>query len=217
MTPERWEQIKQLFHSALKYEAAERSDFLSGACAGDESLRQTVESLISSHEKTVSIINAPAYKVACDVLAEERHELQAGQTFASYEIISFVSKGGMGEVYLAQDRRLSRKIALKLLPSAFTRDLDRLRRFEQEARAVSALNHPNILTIYEIKEIDSIHVIATEFVEGETLRQLLLAGPIDLNKALNIAIQVSDALSAAHKTGIIHRDIKPENIMVRPD
>jgi hypothetical protein len=123
----------------------------------------------------------------------------------------------MGEVYLAQDRRLSRKVALKLLPAALTKDDDRLRRFEQEARAASALNHPNIITIYEILKAKSNQLIATEFVEGETLRQRLSNSALSLGESLNIAIQIADALSAAHKVGIIHRDIKPENIMLRPD
>src|SRR4029077_3735044 len=123
----------------------------------------------------------------------------------------------MGEVYLAQDRRLSRKVALKLLPAALTKDDDRLRRFEQEARAASALNHPNIITIYEILKTKSTHVIATEFVEGETLRQRISRSGLSLNESLGVAIQIADALAAAHKAGIIHRDIKPENVMLRPD
>ena len=123
----------------------------------------------------------------------------------------------MGEVYLAQDRRLSRKVALKILPLSFTKDIDRLGRFEQEARAASALNHPNIITIYEILKANSTHVIATEFVEGETLRQRLSHTVLSLNQSLQIAIQIADALAAAHAAGIIHRDIKPENLMLRPD
>jgi len=151
------------------------------------------------------------------LIVDEKAELKAGQTIGSYEIISFISRGGMGEVYLAQDRRLSRKVALKILPVSFTKDVDRLGRFEQEARAASALNHPNIITIYEILKVNSTHVIATEFVEGETLRQRLLHIALTLNQSLHIAIQIADALAAAHQAGIIHRDIKPENIMLRPD
>src|SRR6185436_8002134 len=112
-------------------------------------------------------------------------ELKPGQKIASYEVISFISRGGMGEVYLAQDRRLGRKVALKLLPASFTRDMDRLGRFEQEARAASALNHPNIITIYEIAQAGSSHVIATEFVEGQTLRQRLSLSALTLNESLN--------------------------------
>src|SRR5690349_15642976 len=217
MTPERWQQVKQIFNSAITYRREERSLFISRACFGDEELRSEVESLIASHEESGSFIDKPAFEAAASLLANEKAELRSGQTIASYEVISFLSRGGMGEVYLAEDKRLGRKVALKLLPASFTTDADRLRRFEQEARAASALNHPNIITIYEIREAAGSHVIATEFVEGETLRHRLSRAPLSLSEALNIAIQVADALSAAHKAGIVHRDIKPENIMLRPD
>ena len=151
------------------------------------------------------------------MIVEDKAELKSGQIIGAYEIVSFISRGGMGEVYLAQDRRLSRKVALKILPAAFTKDNERLRRFEQEARAASALNHPNIITIYEILKTGANHLIATEFVEGETLRQRFSRSQLTLTESLNCAIQVADALAAAHKAGIVHRDIKPENIMLRPD
>ena len=217
MTPERWQQVKDIFNSAITYRPDERSLFISRACSGDEELRSEVESLIASHEQSGSFIDKPAFEAAAGLLANEKAELKSGQTVASYEVISFLSRGGMGEVYLAEDKRLGRKVALKLLPASFTTDQDRLRRFEQEARAASALNHPNIITIYEIREAAGSHVIATEFVEGETLRHRLSRAPLTLSEALNVAMQVADALSAAHKAGIIHRDIKPENIMLRPD
>ena len=217
MTPERWQQVKEIFNSAITYRADERSLFISQACSGDEELRSEVESLIASHEQSGSFIDKPAFEAAASLLANEKAELKSGQTIASYEVISFISRGGMGEVYLAEDKRLGRKVALKLLPASFTTDADRLRRFEQEARAASALNHPNIITIYEIRHAAGSHVIATEFVEGETLRHRLSRSALTLSETLNIAIQVADALSAAHKAGIIHRDIKPENIMLRPD
>jgi Tol biopolymer transport system component len=217
MTPERWQQVKAIFHSALQHEPEQRSVFLSNACGGDESLRKEVESLIASHEKDGSFIDSPAYEAAAELIVDEKAELKPGQAVGSYEITSFISRGGMGEVYLAQDKRLGRKVALKLLPSSLTKDVSRLRRFEQEARAASALNHPNIITIYEIREANSTLMIATEYVEGETLRQRLAIDSLDLNEALHVAIQIADALSAAHKAGIIHRDIKPENIMIRPD
>lgn len=217
MTPERWQQVKQIFNSAITYRPEERSLFISKACSGDDQLRSEVESLIASHEESGSFIDKPAFVAAASFLANEKAELRAGQTIASYEVISFLSRGGMGEVYLAEDKRLGRKVALKLLPASFTTDADRLRRFEQEARAASALNHPNIITIYEIRQAAGSHVIATEFVEGETLRLRLSRSALTLSETLNIAIQIADALSAAHKAGIIHRDIKPENIMLRPD
>src|ERR1051325_10737667 len=218
MTPERWQQVKEIFNSAIAYRPEERSSFISQACSGDEALRNEVESLIASHEQSGSFaIDKPAFEAAASLLAGERAELRPGQTIASYEVVSFISRGGMGEVYLAEDKRLGRKVALKLLPASFTTDEDRLRRFEQEARAASALNHPNIITIYEIRQAAGSHIIATEYVEGETLRHRLSRAALTLSETLNIAIQVADALSAAHKAGIIHRDIKPENIMLRPD
>jgi serine/threonine protein kinase len=144
-------------------------------------------------------------------------DLTVGQEIGHYEILSTLGKGGMGEVYLAQDTKLSRKVALKVLPGAFTQDQERLRRFDQEARATSALNHPNILTIFEIGEADGRHYIATEFIEGETLRQRFARGPLKLAETLDIAEQITSALSTAHGAGIVHRDIKPENIMIRRD
>ncbi|HYP29873.1 MAG TPA: protein kinase [Blastocatellia bacterium] len=143
--------------------------------------------------------------------------LASGTEIEHYRILARIGAGGMGEVYLAEDTRLGRKAALKLLPSEYTRDPDRLRRFEQEARAASALNHPNILTIYEIGETNSGHFIATEFIEGKTLRRHMSGFRMPLREALDVAIQVGGALSAAHQAGIIHRDIKPENVMLRPD
>ena len=217
MTPERWQQVKQIFNSALSYRPGERGSFLSEACSGDANLRREVESLIASHEQSGSFIDEPAFAAAASLLADEKVALSTGDTIGSYEIRSFISRGGMGEVYLAEDKRLGRKVALKLLPASFTTDDDRLRRFEQEARAASALNHPNIITIYEISQAAGTHVIATEFVEGETLRLRMRRSALTLSETLNIAIQVADALSAAHKAGIVHRDIKPENIMLRPD
>ena len=217
MTPERWQKVKQVFDSALKHEPAERARFVFESCGEDEELRHEIESLLASHEKHGSFIDSPAYQGAAEFLTDEQGELKSGQAIDSYEIVSFISRGGMGEVYLAQDKRLGRRLALKLLPSSLTRDMDRLRRFEQEARTASALNHPNIITIYEIREANSTLMIATEFVEGETLRQRLTHTRPEFTEALQIAIQVADALAAAHQAGIIHRDIKPENIMIRPD
>ena len=217
MTPERWQKVKQIFQTALDKPAAERAPFVVSACKGDEDLRKEVESLLASSEKDGSFIDSPAYAAAATLITEQAAELKKGTTVGAYEIVSFISRGGMGEVYLAHDRRLGRKVALKILPSSFTRNQERLRRFEQEARSASALNHPNIITIYEILKSESTHVIATEYVEGETLRQRLSNGSFDLWEALSVATQVADALSAAHKAGIVHRDIKPENIMIRQD
>jgi serine/threonine protein kinase/tetratricopeptide (TPR) repeat protein len=144
--------------------------------------------------------------------------VQIGQTFGSYQILAKAGTGGMGEVYRAHDTRLGRDVALKILAGTYTQDQDRIRRFRQEATAASALNHPGILTIHEAGEEDGCQFIATEFVEGETVRQVLnQRGRLPLNEALGVAVQVAAALAAAHKAGIVHRDIKPENVMVRPD
>ena len=217
MTPERWQQIDQLFHAAIVYEPAQRADFLVRACDGDESLRLEVESLVSSHQEAESFIETPPGDLAAGLLHSHGPAFQPGQQIENYRIVRQLGAGGMGEVYLADDLRLKRKVALKLLPPHFTVNPDRVSRFEREARAASALNHPNILTIYEIGQTNDAHFIATEFVDGKTLRQLINEKPFTLSETLNVAIQVADALAGAHAAGIIHRDIKPENIMVRQD
>jgi serine/threonine-protein kinase len=217
MTPERWQRVKELFDSASELEAEERRVFLNQQCAGDDELRREVESLLESDDDSESFMESPAVEDAAGNLIEEE-KLQAGQKIARYEIVSMIGEGGMGEVYLAHDSRLKRKVALKLLPSYLSKDKGRLRRFEQEAEAASALNHPNVCTIHEIRETeDNRSFIAMEFVDGTTLRQRLEQGQIKLNEALEIAIQVASALTAAHEAGITHRDIKPENIMIRRD
>jgi eukaryotic-like serine/threonine-protein kinase len=213
----RWQQVDQLFHSALEREPSERSAFLAEACAGDRVLRDEVESLLASHEQAGSFIEAPAADVAAELFADNKTALAAGRTLGPYKIVALLGAGGMGEVYLAQDTRLGRKIALKLLPARFTKDEDRLHRFEREARAASGLNHPNIVTIHEIGRVDGAHFIITEFIEGETLRQRMAGKVLKLRESLDAAIQMAGALGAAHKAGIVHRDIKPENIMLRPD
>jgi len=214
---ERWEQIDRLFHSALERDAGERSAFLAQACEGDESLRQEVESLVVSHEESESFIETPAGDIAAELLSGRVARLIPGQYVGHFRIVSLLGEGGMGEVYLAHDLRLRRQVALKRLPAQFTLDTDRVHRFKQEARTVSALNHPNIVTIHEIGRSSSSQFITTEFIEGQTLRQHMANGPLKLAEALDIAIQIGSAFMAAHAAGIVHRDIKPENIMIRPD
>jgi eukaryotic-like serine/threonine-protein kinase len=217
MQPERWHLIDELFHLALEQRPGRRAEFLARACSGDEVLRGEIEALISSHEQAQSFIETPAFDLAAELLAKEGAGLSIGQLVGPYKIISILGIGGMGEVYLAQDVRLGRQVALKLLPPQFTIDAQRVRRFEQEARAASALNHPNIVTIHEIGRIDATQFIVTEFVDGQTLRQRMAAARISPAEALEMAIQVAGALEAAHAAGIVHRDIKPENIMLRTD
>lgn len=217
MQPERWQQIDQLFHEALGRAPGQRSRFLEQACSGDESLRSEIEALISSHEQAESFIETPASDLAAELLAKGQAGLEVGQSVGRYAIKSVLGLGGMGEVYLAHDSRLGRLVALKLLPAQFTINAERVRRFEQEARAVSALNHPNIVTIHEIGREGDAQFIVTEFVHGQTLRQRMAETAATPRLALDVAIQVAGALEAAHAAGIVHRDIKPENIMLRTD
>jgi eukaryotic-like serine/threonine-protein kinase len=222
MTPEikadRWQLIDRLFHSTLACAPEKRASFLSEACSDDEALRAEVESLLRAHEQDGSFLDLPAYEVAADFLADAFGGLFAGQQIGPYKIISPLAAGGMGEVYLAQDSRLGRKIALKLLPPDFAKDQHRVRRFAQEARAASALNHPNVCVIHEVgKTSDGRHFIAMELIEGITLRERISRGPLSLADAFTVAEQVAAALTVAHAAGVVHRDIKPENIMLRKD
>src|SRR5258707_7134376 len=218
MKPERWQQIDQLFHSTLEWPPPERPHFLNQACFDDEDLRREVESLLLAHERDGDFLNAPAYEVSTEVFADCLAGLLAGQQIGHYKILSLLGIGGMGEVYLALDSRLGRRIALKLLSSDFARDLHRVRRFEQEARAASALSHPNVCVIHEIAEThDGRHFIAMEHIDGMTLRERIARRRFAVREALAIADQIAAALSAAHAAGVVHRDIKPENIMIRKD
>jgi eukaryotic-like serine/threonine-protein kinase len=222
MTPERWQQVKAVFQSALDREPRERALFLAQACADDPHLRSEVEALISSYrqvedEQAGGSLETVAVDVAEQMLAGQRAAPTVGQKVGHYELVKKIGAGGMGEVYLAHDSRLARKVALKLLPSHVVQDRQRLDRFKQEARAASALNHPNILTIYEIGEETGRPFIATEFIEGKTLRERIAVARLPIGEALDVAVQVATGLNAAHEAGIVHRDIKPENIMLRRD
>jgi serine/threonine protein kinase/Tol biopolymer transport system component len=215
MTPERHQQIGQLYHAALELEPGQRAAFLDEACAGDTTLRRRVEALLAAHEQADDFLESPALNAAAELLAA-RQTGAVERQIGHYQILSLLGRGGMGEVYLAQDSRLGRKVALKLLPASFTQDAERVRRFEQEAKSASALNHPNIITIYEVGQVEAAHFMVTEYIDGQTLRQRMQSA-MKLRKVLDIAIQVASALSAAHAAGIVHRDIKPENIMLRRD
>src|SRR3989454_8529369 len=217
MNSERSQQIDEIFQAALDLTSEQRAAYLDQACAGDHDLRAEVESLISSYEQAGSFIEQPAIEVDAFVVAGPMTSVMAGESIGHYQIIEPLGSGGMGEVYLASDTRMDRKVALKLLPQYFTEDHERVRRFQQEARAALALNHPNIVAIYEIGQVDGKHFIVTEFIEGETLRQRMSQGPLKLGESIDIASQVAGGLTAAHEAGIIHRDIKPENVMLRRD
>jgi serine/threonine protein kinase/lipoprotein NlpI len=217
MEPERWQQIESLFYAALACPPPERQRLLDQTCSRDAALRQEVESLIAAHDQAGSMISSPAVQRAAPLIAEDKSASLIQAALGPYRVLCPLGSGGMGDVYLAYDTRLGRRIALKLLPARFTADEERVRRFRQEARAASSLNHPNIITIHDIGEVDGRHYMATEFVEGKTVRQLIASGAISLSRSLDIAIQVAGALSVAHQAAIVHRDLKPENVMVRGD
>ncbi len=171
MTPERWQQVKAIFNSAIGYRPEERSLFISRACSGDDNLRHEVESLIASHEESGSFIDQPAFEAAASLLTREKNELTPGQMIASYAVVSFISRGGMGEVYLAEDKQTRSQSRSETPAASFHRlttiDCDASNR---KLARLPALNHPNIITIYEIDRRLPSHIIATEFVDGETLR-----------------------------------------------
>ncbi len=216
--PKQWHEVKKVFEAALAQPVPDRARFIEQACAGNPSLSREVNSLLRSYEKAGSFMEAPAVAAAAESLLGQQDKLTADQRLSHYEIISLIGEGGMGEVYLAKDTILGRRVALKLLPSYISNDPDRLRRFKQEARTASSLSHPNVCVIHEISETDDGRpFIAMEHVEGVTLRQRIEQRGMKLGDALDIAIQIADALRGAHEAGVVHRDIKPENIMIRRD
>ncbi|HKR59860.1 MAG TPA: protein kinase [Pyrinomonadaceae bacterium] len=216
MTPERWKQIEVALQDALDRPPDERHHFLEEFCLGDDELKTETVSLIAAHERAGDFIEQPAAATDAHIILDFHAAKNIGREIGAYQIQECLGAGGMGEVYLAEDKRLKRPVALKLLPAYLASDDDRLARFQREALTASALNHPNILTIYEVGEADDIRFIATEFIDGETLQELLGAS-MTVGQILDVAIQVASALAAAHAAGIVHRDIKPDNIMRRAD
>ena len=207
-----WENLKKIFLAAVALAPNERRTYLDRACDRDGSLRQAVESLLKSHEEA-SFMDEPAYQAAAEMLLNDA-QLKPGQNVAHFKILSLLGEGGMGKIYLAQDTKLHRNVALKLLPANLAEDQDRIRRFVQEAKSAAGLHHPNIAQIFEIGNYETARYIAMEYVEGETLRELLSRRRLEIKKAVEFAAQVASGLAAAHKEGIIHRDIKPENLLV---
>jgi serine/threonine protein kinase len=190
---------------------------LNDACGGDQALADEVRQLLLSFDADEEFMESPAVGEVAEIIVGKREVLTAGQKVGRYEVIKKIGAGGMGEVFLATDIDLERSVALKILPQIYAGDEARVGRFIREAKAASALNHPNIITIYEILNFDGSHLIATEFIEGETLRSRQRREPLQLPEIIDVASQISAALSAAHSAGIVHRDIKPENVMIRKD
>src|SRR5882724_4514560 len=224
MERERWRQVEQIFHAALQVEESRRSEFVRQSCAKDEHLRREVESLLAHHHEDGSFIEKPAFAAAGassprrDSSRSLKRTAGLAETLIShYRILGKIGSGGMGVVYEAEDLKLGRHVALKFLPEELVQDPEALRRLAREARFASALNHPNICTIYEVDEGNSRAFIAMELVEGKTLREMLVSGLLPMRKAIEIAAQVAEGLAKAHEAGITHRDLKPENLMVSHD
>ena len=216
MKPERWKQVDELLEAALERPATERASFLDRACSGDEELRRELESLLMSDGQAEAFIETPPARVAADLFSDNQPKPRRGERIAHYEIIAPIGAGGMGEVYLARDTRLGRKVALKVLPPSFTADAQLRARFFREAQLASAFDHPNVCTIHEVGQASSFFFIAMQYVEGVNLKQLIGSRPLRLDALLSISLQAADALAAAHALGIVHRDIKSDNIIVTP-
>ena len=223
MQPERWRQIEELFHSALKIEENRRVAFLEESCAGDEDLRNRVEALLAHHKEAGSFLESPALDLAAqgpagaDSSASQSRgfaEAMAGKTVSHYRILERLGAGGMGVVYKAQDTKLPRLVALKFLPEAFVRTPRAMERLRREANAASALNHPNLCVIYDIDQFEGEPFIVMELLDGRNLKQCIQGNPAPLDKVMELSVQIAEGLDAAHARGIVHRDIKPANIFV---
>ncbi|MGH9907476.1 MAG: protein kinase domain-containing protein [Pyrinomonadaceae bacterium] len=217
MAYENWQKVREVFDAALRQEPEDRQNYLYQACGDDKDLLNEVESLFTSFDQSGDFMETPAVAQVADIIEGDTKRVETGTRFSHYEIVRQIGIGGMGEVYLAKDQKLDRRVAIKIVNERFSRDEANLKRFVREAKTASALNHPNILVIHEIGENEGVRYIVSEFIEGTTLREVLAQSQMSLEKILDLAIQIAAALSAAHEAHLVHRDIKPENVMVRPD
>ena len=213
MNPSEWARAREVFDAALARERGERGAFLDQACGGNLGLRAEVASLLSAHDRSGDFIERPVFEAAADLLVARDREPLDGRLVGPYIIRHEIGRGGMGIVYLADDTRLSRRVALKALPPELGRDQRRRERLRQEARAGAALSHPGIATVYALEEIGDELYLACEHVAGPTLRTLIESGPMPVNQVVDIATQLARALASAHAQGVVHRDLKPENVV----
>jgi Tol biopolymer transport system component/serine/threonine protein kinase len=213
MGPERWQQIERIYHAVAARPLEERAPLLDWECAGDADLRAEVDRMLAVESRGIGFLEAPAMEVAARALAQAT-PLRPGSRFGPYEIVAMLGAGGMGSVYKARDTRLNRTVAIKVLPAFGADDAERRRRFLQEARAASSLNHPNIITLHDILSEGRREALVMEYVEGHTLDERIAGKRLHLREALHYAVQIAGALAAAHAAGIVHRDVKPGNIMM---
>ena len=216
MTSEHFDRVRDLYSRAVEISASRRARFLDQECMGNAELRREVDSLLAEHERIGTFLEEPALATAARSMVSAR-ESWTGKRIGHYEILSFLSAGGMGEVYRSRDTKLKRDVAIKFLPAEWSQDTDRVYRFKREAELLAAVNHPRIAQIYGLEEFDDTLCLALELVEGETLAERIARGPIPQERSLEIACQIAEALEAAHDRGIIHRDLKPANIKLTPD
>jgi serine/threonine protein kinase/Tol biopolymer transport system component len=216
MTPERWQQVKAMLDAALEHSPGERAAYLDQVCT-EPSLRQEVESLLAREKRAEGFLEAPALEAVAKMLSEDQGESLIGRRMGSYQILSLLGAGGMGEVYRANDSKLGRDVAIKILPAVFVYDPERLARFQREARILASLNHPHIATIHGLEQCDGVHYLVMELVAGQTLAERIRAGRVAVEETLRICCQIAEALEAAHEKGVIHRDLKPANVKVTPE
>jgi serine/threonine protein kinase/TolB-like protein/predicted negative regulator of RcsB-dependent stress response len=217
MTPERWRRIEQLYNDTLQKERAERNAFLNEACGSDSDLRREIESLLAHESDAAHFIERPAIAMAAQSLGQAAAVSREGQMLGPYRVLTLLGAGGMGEVYKAQDTRLNRPVAIKVLPSALHHNPEFQQRLRREALAIAALNHPHICTLHDVGQHEGVDYLIMEYLDGETLKQHIARRPLEIEEILQWSIQIADALEKAHAKGITHRDIKPANIFVTKD
>lgn len=215
MEEEKWNKIEQIFNQAVLLPASRRNSFVENHCNGDAVLRAEITSLLGADQESDEILEQTVFPLVAQLLDDDFSELLENSDFASYKLKRLLGKGGMGAVFLAEDTRLERFVAIKILPSTFDNNSETALRFQQEAKAVSAVSHQNVAHIYEFGKQDGMYFFAMEYVPGKTLRETLDEKQIKISDAVEIALQIAYALEAAHAEDITHRDIKPENIILR--